>query len=56
MGGVTILSPVLLPLSTAAWLTGRSHELNGHPIDVLRTGDVDRVLRLARQLAANAAG
>jgi hypothetical protein len=47
---------VLLPLSIAAWLTGRNHEISGRPIDVLRTGDVDRVLGLVRQLAADAAG
>jgi hypothetical protein len=54
---VTALTPVLLPLSIASWLTGHNRELDGgRPIDVLRAGDADRVLGLARQLGADAAG
>jgi hypothetical protein len=54
---VTTLSPVLLPLTIASWLTSRNRHLDGaRPVDVLRAGDADRVLPLARQLAADASG
>ena len=54
---VTTLSPALVALTIASWLTSRNHRLDGaRPIDVLRTGGDDRVLPLARQLAADASG
>jgi hypothetical protein len=49
--------PVLTPLSVASWLTSRNRLLEGaRPIDVPRAGGADRVLPLARQLAADASG
>jgi hypothetical protein len=51
---VETLTPVLEPLSIAAWLTAAKRELHGRPIDALRAGNVGRVLVLARQLASTA--
>ena len=53
---VTILSPVLVALTIASWLTGQNRQLDGaRPIEVLRAGGTGRVLTLVRQLAADAA-
>ena len=54
---LTLLSPFFVPLSIASGLTSRNRDMgHGRPIDVLRAGDADRVLLLARHLAADAAG
>ncbi len=52
---VTALTPALLPLTIAAWLTEPNRNLGGRrPVDLLRDGDPGRVLELARQLADSA--
>lgn len=52
---VLAMVDVLRPLTVAAWLTGENPALDGgRPVDALRAGDGDRVLTVARQLAAAA--
>lgn len=51
---VETLRGVLEPLTIVAWLTARNRQLADRPIDLLRRGDIDRVLMLARQLANDA--
>lgn len=53
---VATLSPTLQPLTVAAWLTAPNRSLGRRrPVDLLRDGDRDAVLALARRLAASAA-
>lgn len=51
---VTALAPALEPLGVAAWLTAHNRQLDARPLDVLRGGDVERVLTMAHQLANDA--
>ena len=52
---VAILGSALLPLTIASWLTVPNRGLAGRtPIRPLQSGDRDRVLTLARQLASSA--
>jgi hypothetical protein len=60
LGGVAdvvrLLRGVLEPLSTASFLTAPHRDLNGAtPVERLRAGDVDEVLRVTRRLARTAA-
>lgn len=51
---VTVLFPVVEPLTVAAWLTGTQPGLNTQrPIDALRRGETVEVIRLASQFAAH---
>ncbi len=46
----------LEPLTVCSWLTARNRQLQGRrPIDSLRAGDVDQVVRLARRLGRSVA-
>lgn len=46
-------SGVVESLTVASWLTAKNRALEGQrPVDVLRAGDVDSVVTLARRLAA----
>ena len=50
------LSPALLPLTVASWLTGPQRALGGgRPVDLLREGHIRPVLRAAQQLVSSAA-
>lgn len=52
---VAVLRDALEPLSTASWLTAPHRDLDGRrPVDLLRAGEADRVLLVARRLARSA--
>lgn len=55
---VTGFAPVVAtPLTTAAWLTQPNTDLDDRrPVDVLLVGDMDRVTRLSRRVAAGMRG
>ena len=53
---VLVMAEVFHPLTVAAWLTGVNPALGDRrPVDALRESDEDRVLTIARQLAAASA-
>lgn len=53
---VALLRDLIEPLSTASFLTAPHRDLDGAtPVERLRAGDVDDVLRVARRLAGTAA-
>ena len=53
---VLAMAEVFHPLTVAAWLTGVNPALGDRrPVDALRESDEDRVLTIARQLAAASA-
>jgi hypothetical protein len=50
------LRDALEPLTACSWLTARNRQLQGRrPIDALRAGDVDDVVRLARRFGRSVA-
>ncbi|MDQ3432738.1 MAG: hypothetical protein M3467_11065 [Actinomycetota bacterium] len=51
---VRVLSPVVEPLTVAAWLTAHNDAVQRRPVDGLRDGDTAAIMELARRFAHRA--